>query len=521
MANPVQQYRKSLLTFLGVMLAACAVNPVTGKKELSLVSTEQEIAIGAENYGPSQQAQGGRYYLDPEVQVYVAEVGRKLAAVSDRPELPYDFVVLNNPVPNAWAMPGGKIAVNSGLLTHLNNEAELAAVLGHEIVHAAARHSAAQMSRGALIGLGAQVLAVAGSSYGLGQLAGTAAQAGSAAWMARYGREDELEADYYGMEYMSRAGYDPQGAVTLQKTFVKLSEGREQDFFSALFASHPPSQDRVDANRARANTLPAGGSSNREHYLKKTAQLRHDAPAYKAQEEAVKALNNKDGKAALAQLDKAVEIQPRDGYTWELRGHAWKVLDDDANAEKAFTTAIGKNPDYFAPYLYRGALRFEQKKFNGAKADLQKSQQLLPTQAASYFLGGIALQEGDRQSAIKYLQSAAQGNNEMAKKAQGELAVLELEQNPAKYIPSGLSLSRDGYLLVTVQNNSPVTVTGIVLQVTKMQNAFVLGQGYTLNGPDRLDSGTRTTIKTGIGPFASAAEAGGYSVAVIKAKIAE
>lgn len=521
MATHLMRMRTTILVPLVLFLAACAVNPVTGKRELSLVSTEQEIAIGAENYRPSQQSQGGRYYLDPEIQVYVADVGRKLAAVSDRPDLPYEFVVLNNPVPNAWALPGGKIAVNSGLLIHLHSEAELAAVVGHEIVHAAAGHSAAQMTRGTLIGLGAQVLSIAGSSYGLGQAAGSAAQLGAAAWMAHYGRDDELEADKYGMVYMSRAGYNPEAAVTLQQTFVKLSEGQEQDFINGLFASHPPSMERVNANRAEAKTLPSGGLDNRERYLKKTAQLRHDAPAYKAQEEAVKALNNKDGKKALAELDQAIKIQPRDGYSWELRGHAWQMLNDNANADKAYTTAIAKNPDYFAPYLYRGALRYEQKKFNGAKADLQKSYQLLPTQAASYYLGEIALNEGDQQSAIKYLQAAAQGNNDMAKKAQAELAVQELEKTPAKYIPSGLSLSRDGYLLVTLQNNSPVTVTDIVLQVTKMQNTYVLGQGYTLNGPDQLAPGARTTIKTRIGPFASTAEAGGYSVTVIKAKIAQ
>ena len=102
------------LTATFALLSACSVNPVTGEKEFSLVSPQQEVAIGAANYAPSQQAQGGRYYIDPDLQAYVAGVGRKLAAVSDRPGLPYEFVVLNNSVPSAWAMPGGKIAINRG-----------------------------------------------------------------------------------------------------------------------------------------------------------------------------------------------------------------------------------------------------------------------------------------------------------------------------------------------------------------------------------------------------------------------
>ena len=347
---------KSLHIFLIIALAftitSCTVNPVTGKNEFSLVSAEQEVAIGARNYQPSQQSQGGRYYLDPEIQAYVAEVGRKLVAASDRPGLPYEFVVLNNPTPNAWALPGGKIAINSGLLVHLNSEAELAAVLGHEIVHAAARHGASQMTRGTLVGLGAQAVAIAGQQQGLGQLAGTAAQLGSAAWMARYGRDDELESDLYGMQYIAKAGYDPQGAVDLQRTFVKLSQGRQQDFVSGLFASHPPSQQRVNANITTAQTLPKG-NSYRQRYQQKIAQLKRDEPAYKAQQEAIKALKAKDGRTALTHLDKAKQIQPRDSYTWELRGHAWQMLENNANADKAFGTAISKNPDYYSPYLAR------------------------------------------------------------------------------------------------------------------------------------------------------------------------
>ena len=127
-------------------LSACVINPVTGDRELALISADQEIAIGEQQYEPSQQMQGGEYALDPELTAYVASVGRKLAAVSDR-ALPYEFVVLNSSVPNAWALPGGKIAVNRGLLTELDSEAELAAVLGHEIVHAAARHGALAMQR--------------------------------------------------------------------------------------------------------------------------------------------------------------------------------------------------------------------------------------------------------------------------------------------------------------------------------------------------------------------------------------
>jgi predicted Zn-dependent protease len=140
-----------IATLFGLLVAAftlsgCGVNPVTGKKEIQFVSEASEIKIGEQQYAPTQQSQGGDFDILPDLTAYVNEVGQKLAAVSDR-KLPYEFVVLNNPVPNAWALPGGKIAVNAGLLTELKNEAELAAVLGHEIVHAAARHGAKAQER--------------------------------------------------------------------------------------------------------------------------------------------------------------------------------------------------------------------------------------------------------------------------------------------------------------------------------------------------------------------------------------
>ncbi|CAG0980578.1 partial Beta-barrel assembly-enhancing protease, partial [Rhodocyclaceae bacterium] len=116
----------ALLAALIALAAGCGVNPVTGRSELRLISEPEEIAMGKQNYIPGQQQSGGQYVVDPQLTAYVSEVGRKLARVSDRNQLPYEFVVLNESVPNAWAMPGGKIAVNRGLLTELRSEAELA-----------------------------------------------------------------------------------------------------------------------------------------------------------------------------------------------------------------------------------------------------------------------------------------------------------------------------------------------------------------------------------------------------------
>ncbi len=139
------RYSRFSIVLILAFLSACSVNPVTGKSEIVLMSQADEIKMGQQAYLPAQQSQGGEYDVDPVLTEYVRNVGERLAEQAARP-LPYEFVVLNNSVPNAWAMPGGKIAINRGLLTELNSEAELAAVLGHEIVHADARHSAKQQT---------------------------------------------------------------------------------------------------------------------------------------------------------------------------------------------------------------------------------------------------------------------------------------------------------------------------------------------------------------------------------------
>ena len=216
---------------LSVLLAGCATNPVTGKTDFILVSGQQEVEMGKQNYAPMLQSQGGAYDVDPALTAYVDSVGSKLAAIAaeDAP-LPYEFTVLNNSVPNAWALPGGKIAINRGLLTEMKSEAELAAVLGHEIVHAAARHTAKQMSKGMLMQGLVVGTAIATNDSSYGDLAVGGASVAAQLITQKYGREAELESDKYGMRYMAKAGYDPQGAAAQLETFAGLSEGGRQDW---------------------------------------------------------------------------------------------------------------------------------------------------------------------------------------------------------------------------------------------------------------------------------------------------
>jgi predicted Zn-dependent protease len=290
--------RPALLLALGLALGACATNPVTHKQELSFVSEAQEISMGTQQYQANQQSAGGKYVLDPALSAYVSEVGQKLVKLSDRPSLPFEFVVINDSVPNAWALPGGKLAINRGLLTELKSEAELAAVLGHEIVHAAARHGARSVEQGTLLAAGAAIIGALTADKRNADLIEFATQGGAALLSLRYGREHELEADHYGIDYMVRAGYDPQAAVELQETFVRLSGNKSPNWLAGLFATHPPSQERVEANRARAVGMPGKRFRGEEIYRQKIAGLLRTRSAYLAHDEGRKLLEKEPEQGA-------------------------------------------------------------------------------------------------------------------------------------------------------------------------------------------------------------------------------
>ncbi|TLM79007.1 M48 family metalloprotease [Microbulbifer harenosus] len=404
-------------------IVGCAVNPVTGKKELSLMSQSQEVALGVEQYPKAQQTQGGEYLVDPALQAYVSSVGHKLAKVSDQPQLPYEFVVLNNSVPNAWALPGGKIAVNRGLLVLLEDEAELAAVLGHEIVHAAARHSAAAMSQQQILGAGIAILGATTQNTGYGDLVSLGSQFGGSAYIAKYGRDNELESDRYGMKYMAAAGYDPQGAVRLQQKFVELSKGSQSGGLDALFASHPPSQSRVNANVEHAKKL-ATGTTNRSQYQKAIAQLKKDAAAYKHYDDAVAAVQKKEYDRALTLTRQAQKLQPKEASFYALEGDLLAQKKQYQDALASYETAVQKNPTLFSNWLMRGMLNAQLKNYTAAERDLQRSTQYLATPHAHYYLGQVYEQQGNTKSALSQYQIAAQDSGDIGTKAQARVQAL-------------------------------------------------------------------------------------------------
>lgn len=491
---------RSLTAVLALCLVgACAVNPVTGRNELNFVSEAQERNIGAQQYGPSQQSQGGLYQTDAALTAYVNEVGQRLAAVSDRP-LDYEFVVLNNGVPNAWALPGGKIAVNRGLLIELDNEAELAAVLGHEVVHAAARHGAQAMTRGTLLQGALTVGAFATRDNEYSDYIIGASQLGAQLISQRYGREAERESDYYGIQYMVRAGYDPQAAVSLQETFVRLSEGRNSSWLEGLFASHPPSQERVDNNRALvAELAPQMAGRDMElgeaRYQQAIAYLKETKPAYDLFDEAEQAIADDDLEIAMGNLDEALGLVPGEARFHGLKGDILVYQRRYRAAIDSYDDALARDDNYFDYYLGRGVAHARLNENRQARTDLERSASLLPTAIAMNELGKLALLEGNRAAAKEYFQSAAGAQGLVAQEAQGAFIRLDVEDNPATYVQAQVFAEANGRILARVANRSGVTLNNIRVDFAAVIGGSLRRQSRTLG---RLQGGTFVDLNSGL-----------------------
>lgn len=406
------------------VLAGCSTNPVTGKKQLSFIPESQELSMGAEQYKPTQQTQGGQFYLDPELNLYVQEVGMKLAEVSDRPDLPYEFVVLNSSVPNAWALPGGKIAINRGLLTEFEDEAQLASVLGHEIVHAAARHSVQRMQQSTLISLGVAGLGFAVSDNEWASLIMGGAAMGAQLALAQYSQGDELESDSYGIRYMKAAGYDPQAAVELQELFVRLSEGNNPGFLQGMFATHPPSQKRVSENQKLVDKIGAGGYRGRETYQKKTKFLRSLKPAYDAYDKARKLANDDELDKAITEINEAIRIEPEEAAFYSFRGQVYKAQEKLDKAAADFDKATSLYPEMFSYQLNSGLNALAQNNLTKARDSLNRANETVPTSIAFLRLGDIAVRQDRREDAINYYSTAAEAGGDVAEEAKRKLAQL-------------------------------------------------------------------------------------------------
>jgi len=266
-----KKYLSPFLVIFFVFMVGCATHPVTGKKEIRLLSTKQEVALGKETAKQVEREFG--VYNDPELHKYINEVGQKLADGSERKEITYYFTVLDTPMVNAFAAPGGFIFVTRGILKELDDEAELAGVMGHEIGHVVYRHGAKQFEKV----FGYQAILLIGeilTKKDLSQLS-QYTDFFVSLMLLGYSRKNEFEADNSGVRYSLAAGYDPKGMVDFFEK-LKTMEKKPPSKFETLFRSHPPTADRIERAQLYIEQVEIEEkelSRNRETFKRMTQDL--------------------------------------------------------------------------------------------------------------------------------------------------------------------------------------------------------------------------------------------------------
>lgn len=266
------------LLLLATLLVGCATNPVSGKSDFVMMSERQELELGR-RYHQQILAEYPRY-ADEKLQAYVQQVGERVARYSHRGNLDYHFTVLDSPEINAFALPGGYVYIHRGLLAYLNSEAELAAVLGHEVGHVTARHSVRQQSQASTWNIVSQVIAIGTGVGAAGNLTSLLGEA----FVRGYGRDMELEADGLGAQYLARAGYDPQAMIELvtilknQEDFARAEAARQGEpapaKYHGLFATHPDSDRRLHEVVGPARALASAQYEvNRDTFLQRLEGL--------------------------------------------------------------------------------------------------------------------------------------------------------------------------------------------------------------------------------------------------------
>jgi beta-barrel assembly-enhancing protease len=413
----------------GGVITGCAANPVTGERQLMVISEDQEIALDKEN-SPHQFSADYGALQDKALNHYIDKTGKNMAARTHRPAMPYSFRGVNATYVNAYAFPGGSIACTRGILLSLENEAELSALLGHELGHVNARHTAERMSKGVLLQAAAAGLGVAiGAGTGdeaLGSLAMGLGSIGAGALLAKYGRDDERQADALGMEYMVRSEYSAQGMVGLMDLLRSLSK-QKPTAIELMFATHPMSEERYQTAVKTATTKyhsSHGFSVHRERYMDHTARLRAVKGAIEEMQNGEKAMAKKDFPAAEGHFQKALK-EAQDDYAGLCM--ITKCLVAQEKHEQALRYAERAKhvyPEEAQAHYLTGITKLARKDFDGAYDDFGSYEKLLPGNPNAVFLKGYSLEGmGRRKEAAneyyRYLNAVKQG--EQAQYAYGRL----------------------------------------------------------------------------------------------------
>lgn len=376
-----------LAAWMAVSCMACATNPVTGKKQFSLTSEKREIAVGERHYPIAIETAGGRFTTDPDLGPYVESVGHKVAQAGPRPNLPYAFAVTNDSKPHAFALPGGKIGVSRGLLVLLENEGQLAAVLGHQVVHAAARHETLALERDTIQRAAIITVALGATLAGIPALPLVAFSGRKGTTTQRlvhmpHDESQEILADRHAMKIMQKTGYPPKDRLGSFHQLASWQHDRAlEEEQGSVFAAHPISRKRLAAARLYewkvseeepSPTVPEPDSRG-ERYLAKTTWLRSIQRAYDVYDAGFDAYLDADYERAHDLAFEATDMVPEEPTFHALRGHILMKQGRFDEAFESYDRFVALRPESASAWARRGLARKAQGDYEGAFRDFQMS----------------------------------------------------------------------------------------------------------------------------------------------------
>jgi predicted Zn-dependent protease len=400
------------------LATGCATNPVTGKSQFMIMSEQQEIAVDRQQ-SPHQLSSDYGQTQDRALQDYIQHAGKTIAATTHRSQMPYNFHCVNANYVNAYAFPGGTIACTRGILLELENEAELAALLGHELGHVNARHTAEIMSKAQLASMavgGLAILTSATVGSTAGNLAGQLGQLGSGALLASYSRDNERQADNLGMEYMTRSGYGPQGMVGLMEMLNSMNRSHASAA-ELLFATHPMSSERYETSVRHATQdfeTYQGQPLYRDRYMDQTAGLRKIKGAIKNMQDGEAAMGKEQYSQAEGLFKQALDQAPNDYTGLLLMAKCQLVQKKNAEADRYVQRAKQAYPAEAQAYHISGITQIRSKRYEAAYKDFSTYEQRLPGNPNTAFFRGLSLEgmqkvEPAAKAYHDYLQQVRQG----------------------------------------------------------------------------------------------------------------
>lgn len=372
-------------------LAGCALNPVTGENQLMMVSQKQEIGIDKQQ-APFQFSSDYGVTQDSKINYYVADIGKKIIPHVHRKDMPYNFHCVNAVYVNAYAFPGGTIAATRGILLKLDNEAQLASLLGHELGHVNARHSAQQMSKGQLssILVGGLAMAAGSQNSTLGDLTQQLGGLGQGLLLSKYSRDNEREADALGNEYMVSSGYSTAGFVGLMEILNSLHK-ESSSSVQVLFSTHPMSSERLVAARERQKGVYAGSKNrplNRDRYMDSIASLRKNEKGILLLQEGEKFMGAKEYDKAENSFKNALKSMDDDYTAHVLMAKCLLVRKNPRDAITHAGNAKQLYPMEAQGYQVAGDANFSLKNWTVAYQEYEKCEELLPGNPQLKFLKG-------------------------------------------------------------------------------------------------------------------------------------